>query len=107
MENKEIELEVISSEKYDEETLRAIKFYLADEFFDELKNYLETEDYNMAKDVVKGLYILAGEFKFFKLYQCLIDIYEDLMYDEYKSVIDHYEKMYVEYGRLKEVYCHD
>ena len=101
---KELELEVITSEDFDEETRRAIKFYLEDEFFASLKDYLDTEDYNLAKDMVKGLYILAGELHLFALYQGLLDIYEDLDFEEYGPVNQHYEVMINEYYRLKEVF---
>ena len=100
----ELELEVLSQDEFDEETRRAIKFYLEDEFFSSLKSYLETEDYNMAKDMVKGLYVLAGELRLFALYQGLLDIYEDLDFEEYGPVNQHYEIMIKEYRRLREVF---
>lgn len=81
-----------------------IKAYLADGFFDELKTYLKDEDYALAKDATKGLYILASDLALFDLYQKLLDIFEDLEYEEYEHVLEHYEVMYREYKRLKEVY---
>ncbi|MBR2801629.1 MAG: hypothetical protein IKE21_03395 [Erysipelotrichaceae bacterium] len=65
---------------------RTLKFYLEDEFFEDLPAFLETEDYAMAKDAAKGLYILADELKVFTLYQALLDVYEDLCYEEYKEL---------------------
>ena len=38
-----------------------VNTYLDDEFFKDLKTMLIDEDYAMAKDAVKGLYILAGD----------------------------------------------
>ncbi len=103
MEN-ELEFEVVSASEYDEETRRTIKYYLEDEFFGMLKDYLDTQDYNLAKDMIKGLYILAGELRLFALYQGLLDIYEDLDFEEYESVNQHYDVMIAEYHRLREVF---
>lgn len=85
---------------------KVIKVFLEDEFFYTLKDYIEKEDYALAKDATKGLYNLAGQLSLFRLYELLLDMYEDLEYEEYKDLMAHYEKMIVEYEHLKEVY-HD
>ena len=100
MEN-ELNLEVMDNTSADAEV---IKFYLNDEHFTEIKVFLENEDYAMAKDATKGLYLLAMELRLFKLYETLLDIYDDLEAEFYKDVIGHYEDMYAEYLRLKGVY---
>ena len=53
-----------------EETVNA---YLDDEFFNEMKIMIEQEDYAMAKDACKGLYILANDLYLFPLYEALLD----------------------------------
>ena len=83
-----------------------IKAYLEDEFFFDIREYLKKEDYALAKDATKGLYILAGELALFYLYDKLLDLYEDLEYEEYDHVLEHYEEMFTVFKRLKEAY-HD
>ena len=82
-----------------EETLR---FYLQDEFFDELKTFLEENDFEMAKDALKGLYILAGDLKLFRLYEALLEIYQDLLEEEYRYLDERYAAMKEIHDRLKE-----
>ena len=101
MEN-ELNLEVIDNTSADAEVIR---FYLNDEHFTEIKVFLENEDYAMAKDATKGLYLLAMQLRLFGLYQALLDIYEDLEAEFYKDVIGHYDTMFEEYSKLKEVYA--
>lgn len=84
-----------------EETVNA---YLDDEFFKDLKGMLENEDYAMAKDAVKGLYILASELCLFPLYEKLLEIYEDLEYEEYKNVMTHYDEMMVTYEKIRGIF---
>lgn len=100
MEN-ELNFEVIDNTGFDAEVIR---FYLEDEHFHEIKTFLENEDYAMAKDATKGLYLLAMELRLFKLYETLLDIYEDLEAEFYNDVLGHYDEMYQEYLKLKEVY---
>lgn len=88
-------------EKVSEDVIRV---YLEDEFFNDLKKYLEDEDYALAKDATKGLYILAMELKLYHLYEALLDIYEDLESELYSDVLKHYDDMYQEYTRLRGVY---
>ena len=99
--------DIIDFEINDEENTvsrEVIRVYLEDEFFNDLKKYLEDEDYAMAKDATKGLYLLAMELKLYRLYETLIDIYEDLESELYTDVLKHYEDMYSEYCHLKEEY---
>ena len=73
-----------------EETVNA---YLSDEFFRQLEDMLDNEDYAMAKDATKGLYVLASELCLFPLYERLLEIYEDLEYETYTDVMPHYREM--------------
>ena len=84
-----------------EETVNA---YLSDPFFKELKEMLENEDYAMAKDATKGLYILASELCLFPLYESLLDIYEDLEYETYDNVLNHYEDMINRYTKIRSIF---
>ncbi len=84
-----------------EETVNA---YLDDEFFKDLKGMLENEDYAMAKDAVKGLYILASELCLFPLYEKLLEIYEDLEYEEYRKVMTHYDEMIATYEKIRGIF---
>ena len=84
-----------------EETVNA---YLADEFFEELDMMLEYEDYAMAKDAVKGLYVLAGELCLFPLYEDLLELFEDLEYETYGETRQHYEEMIDIYEKIRSVF---
>lgn len=101
---KDLDLKVLNIENKDAETIKAIKYYLEDEFFTDLINYLNYEDYAMAKDATKGLYILAQELKLFRIYERLLDIYEDLDAEFYDDLYEHHRLMIEEYNHLKEVY---
>ena len=81
--------EFSSLEAYEE----ALRFYLQDEFFLQLKEYLDNNDFEMAKDALKGLYILAGDLKLFPLYEALLEIYQDLLEEEYRYLGERYEAM--------------
>lgn len=70
-----------------EETVNA---YLDDDFFKQLKEMLINEDYAMAKDACKGLYILANDLYLFPLYETLLELYEDLEYETYSETSIHY-----------------
>ena len=78
-----------------------VNTYLADEFFHEIRIMLEEEDYAMAKDATKGLYILASELYLYPLYERLLELYEDLEYETYKDVHDHYREMIETYDRIR------
>ena len=84
-----------------EETVNA---YLGDEFFKELEIMLENEDYAMAKDALKGLYILASELCLYPLYEKLLEIYEDLEYETYQDVLNHYHDMYDKYLKIRGIF---
>lgn len=84
-----------------EETVNA---YFSDPFFKELKDMLQDEDYAIAKDAVKGLYILASELCLYPLYERLLDIYEDLEYEDYKETINKYEDMMSVYNKIRSVF---
>ncbi len=81
-----------------------VNAYLADEFFKELEMMLEEEDYAIAKDATKGLYVLAGELYLFPLYERLLEVYEDLEYETYGDVSDHYKDMIETYQRIRGVF---
>ena len=84
-----------------EETVNA---YLSDEFFYELENMIEEEDYAMAKDATKGLYILAQDLCLFPIYETLMEIYEDLEYETYDGLREHYQLMMNAYKRIRGVF---
>jgi len=86
---------------YYEETVNA---YFDDPFFSELKGMLIDEDYALAKDAIKGLYILGSELLLLPLYEKLLDIYEDLQYEEYSEVLDKYNDMYSEYQKIRGIF---
>lgn len=80
---------------------RTMLFYLDDENFKLLGEYLEDEDYAMAKDACKGLYILASELRMFPLYEALLEIYDDLEAEVYTDVLKHYKEMIKVYDRIR------
>ena len=84
-----------------EETVNA---YLADEFFRDLEVMLAEEDYAMAKDATKGLYILASELFLYPLYERLLEIYEDLEYETYQDVTSHYRDMITTYEKIRGIF---
>ena len=78
-----------------------VNAYLEDEFFDELENMLDNEDYELAKDAVKGLYILASDLMLFPLYERLLEVYEDLEYEMYNDVMEHYHELHDMYKKIR------
>lgn len=99
--NYDLILEKFPNINYYEESVNA---FFADPFFTELKDMLENEDYALAKDATKGLYILASELCLYPLYESLLDIYEDLEYETYDDVLKHYDVMYEKYRRIRGVF---
>ena len=99
--NYDLILEKFPNLNYFEETVNA---YLDDPFFKELKDMLENEDYAMAKDATKGLYILASELCLFPLYESLLDLYEDLEYETYTDVMNHYDIVIEKYNKIRSVF---
>lgn len=81
-----------------------VNAYFEDEFFVKLKDYLEDEDYELAKDALKGLYILAQELYLFPLYMALLDIYEDIEDEIYNELMRKYETMFEIYQKMKGVF---
>ncbi len=81
-----------------------VNAYLDDEFFTQLEGMLEEEDYAMAKDAVKGLYILAGELCLFPLYERLLEVYEDLEYEMYGDVMAHCREVTDYHARLRGIF---
>ena len=84
-----------------EETVNA---YLSDEFFKDLETMIDEEDYAMAKDATKGLYVLASELYLFPLYEKLLEIYEDIEYETYGDLKQHYQEMIETYQRIRGVF---
>ena len=81
-----------------EETVNA---YLADPFFKEIESMLDDEDYALAKDATKGLYVLASQLCLYPLYETLLEIYEDLEYETYDEIVTHYQAMYQIYIKIR------
>lgn len=80
---------------------RTLMFYLDDENFKLLGEYIEDEDYAMAKDACKGLYILASELRVFALYETLLEVYEDLEAEIYTDINKHYKDMFKAYEKIR------
>ena len=81
-----------------------VNVYLEDEFFAQLEEMLDAEDYAMAKDATKGLYILASELCLFPLYERLLEVYEDLEYETYGDIMAHYADMREIYERIRSIF---
>lgn len=78
-----------------------VNSYFSDPFFKELEQMLIDEDYALAKDATKGLYILASDLLLFPLYEALLEIYEDLEYETYSDVLNHYKDMFAVYSKIR------
>ena len=81
-----------------------VNAYLEDEFFNDLEDMLDNEDYAMAKDAVKGLYILASELCLFPLYERLLEVYEDLEYEMYGDVMSHCQDVIDYHKRIRGIF---
>ncbi len=94
------------NEKYPniDEYKNIVKFYLDDEFFEGIGTYLEGEDYALAKDACKGLFILAQDLYLYPLYIALMEVYEDLEEKTYGDVLKHYDEMKLIYEKFKGVF---
>lgn len=88
-----------------EEFEETVNFYLADEDFKKIGEYLDDEDYAMAIDATKGLYTLAGELRLYPLYEALLEVYEDLEEEMYKEVMTHYDEMIKVYEKIRGIFC--
>ncbi len=84
-----------------EEYKNIVRFYLNDEFFLGMQEYLENEDYALAKDACKGLFILAQDLYLYPLYIALMEVYEDLEDKTYDNVLKHYEEMKLVYDKFR------
>ena len=78
-----------------------VNTYLSDPFFKEIGDYLNNEDYALAKDATKGLYILASELCLYNLYMAILEIYDDLESEDYSEVLKHYKEMLVTYKKVR------
>ena len=58
----------------------------------------------MAKDAVKGLYILASQLCLFPLYEGLLEVYEDLEFEMYADVMGHYREMMDRYHWIRGIF---
>lgn len=83
---------------------KIVKTYLEDPFFEQLKDYLDDEDYALAKDATKGLFILAQELYLYPLYIALMEIYEDIEEEIYNDLINKYNQMYEIYKKIQGVF---
>lgn len=84
-----------------EDTVNA---YLCDEHFNDLGEFLNDEDYEMAKDTVKGLYLLAQDLRLFPLYETLLEVYEDLSYETYDDILIHYTDMMFIHHKIQNIF---
>ena len=78
-----------------------VNSYLDDEFFSQLKGMIDDEDYALAKDAVKGLYVLASELCLFPLYEALLELYEDLEYETYDDISKHCDEVLKVHNKLR------
>lgn len=99
--NYDLILEKYPDINYYEEVVNA---YFDDPFFLELKDMIENEDYALAKDATKGLYILASELCLYPLYERLLDMYEDFEYEVYDETIKKYKEMIKVYKKIRGVF---
>ena len=81
-----------------------VNSYLDDEFFVSIEEMLKDEDYALAKDATKGLYVLASELVLFELYEVLLEVYEDLEYETYDDVLSHYKEVMKVHKKLRGVF---
>ena len=81
-----------------------VNAYLSDPFFKQLEDYIDNEDYSLAKDALKGLFVLAQELLLYPLYTSLMDVYEDIDEEIYKDIKDDYYVMMDIYNAMKGVF---
>ena len=81
-----------------------VNAYLDDEFFASIENMLEDEDYALAKDATKGLYVLASDLCLFPLYEVLLEVYEDLEYETYDDVINHFKQVKKVHKKIRGIF---
>ncbi|MDO4501156.1 MAG: hypothetical protein Q4B60_07790 [Erysipelotrichaceae bacterium] len=78
-----------------------VNSFLSDPFFKEIGEYLDGEDYALAKDACKGLYLLAQELCLFNLYMWIVEVYEDLEEELYQEAYSHYQEMMSVYDGIR------
>ena len=78
-----------------------VNTFLSDPFFKELGDYINDEDYELARDACKGLYVLSEQLCLYPLYMSLLEVYEDIEEEIYKDVRGHYDEMYKVYEKIK------
>ena len=83
---------------------KTLMFYFDDENFELLGQYIKDEDYAMAKDACKGLYVLASELRVFPLYEALLEVYEDLEFETYSDISEHYKQMHELYDKIRSAF---
>jgi len=88
----------VDLEAYEE----SLNFYLKDEDFFNLRSYLADCDWAMAKDALKGLFVLAQELKVMPLYFELVELYGDLLEEEYQDIESKYQEIIRIHRLLKE-----
>ena len=81
-----------------------VSAFFEDPHFSELKTFIDDEDWAMAKDACKGLYTLSLELFLMPLYMILVDMYEDLEYEEYKNLSSKYDEMYSKYLEIRNIF---
>ena len=81
-----------------------VNCYLSDPFFKELPEMLMNEDYELAKDATKGLFILAQQLQLYPLYIALMDVYEDLCEEIYEDVRGHCEQVSLIHKEMEGVF---
>jgi len=93
-------------EKYPniDEYEQIVNVYLDDGFFNEIEIMLEQEDYELARDAIKGLYILASDLLLYPLYEKLLDLYEDFEYETYNDLTMHYQQMKEVHKKIRGVF---
>lgn len=96
---------IISKYPNIQEYEETVNVYLDDPFFKDLEKYLEDYDYELAKDAIKGLFILAQELCLYPLYMALMEIYEDIENEDEKPIMGHYKDMIKVYENIRGIFA--
>lgn len=100
-----LDFDLISSKFKDiNEYENTVNIFFEDPHFEELKEFIDNEDWGMAKDAVKGLYTLSLELFLMPLYMILVDMYEDLEYETYKELPRKYDEMHKKYDEIRTIF---
>lgn len=84
--------------------IEAVKFYLNDEFFSEIQIFIDDQDYEMAFDALKGLFILAEQFRLLRLYEYLVEVYESLLDEDLTDINGKVAAILIERNHLQEIF---